>query len=72
MSEINYNGLAELGWTASQWINGKNGYKHWDQLTSAEQAELRREWAAKSPEEKAYLRDIVVAAIDAYQSAVLV
>jgi hypothetical protein len=68
---MNYDSLAQLGWNASQWINGKNGYKHWERLTPAEQAELRQAWDAKSPEEKAYLRDIVMAAIDAYQSAVL-
>lgn len=72
MSGTNYDGLAELGWNGSQWINGKNGYKHWEQLAPEEQAQLRSEWAAKSPEEKAYLRDIVIAAIDAYCAAVLI
>lgn len=69
---INYDGLAQLGWNASQWIEGKNGYKHWEQLTPAQQAALRAEWAAKTPEEKAYLRDVVIGAIDAYQSAALI
>ena len=69
---MNYGGLAELGWRGSQWINGKNGYKHWEQLTPTEQAELKRAYAAQPPEEKAYLCNVVIAAIDAYQSAVLV
>ena len=67
----NYDGLAELGWRGSQWIEGWNGYAHWERLTPAQQATLRSEWATKTPEERAYLRDVVVAAIDAYQSAVL-
>lgn len=71
MGQINYDGLAELGWRGSQWINGKNGYAHWEKLTPAEQADLKKTYAAQSPEEKAYLRDVVIAAIDAYQSAVL-
>lgn len=70
--ETNYDGLAELGWRGSQWIDGRNGYKHWERLTDKEQTALRSEWAAKTPEERAYLRDVVIAAIDAYCSAVLV
>lgn len=69
---INYEGLAELGWRGSQWINGKNGYKHWEKLTPTEQAKLKQAYADQPPEEKAYLRDVVIAAIDAYCAAVLI
>lgn len=72
MSETNWDGLAELGWRGSQWVNSKNGYKHWERLSPSEQAELRSRWAALTIEERAQFRDVVIAAIDAYCSAVLV
>jgi len=71
MSEINYDGLAEPGWRGSQWIEGKNGYAHWEKLTPTQQDYLKKTYAAQSPQEKVYLRDVVIAAIDAYQSAIL-
>jgi hypothetical protein len=43
VTKMNYDGLAELGWRGSQWVNGKNGYAHWEKLTPAEQADLKKD-----------------------------
>lgn len=68
----NYDGLAELGWRGTRTINGKNGYYDWEKLTDEEKQRLDLQWVDLPASAKQYLRDVVIAAIDAYQSAVLV
>lgn len=67
----NYDGLAKLGWRGTRTIRGLNGYYDWEKLTDIEQQALNLQWEELPTSAKLYLRDAVVATIDAYQSAVL-
>lgn len=69
---MNYAGLAELGWRATQTIDGKNGYDDWERLDSDQQVALRSQWAALPPRERERLERIVCAATDAAFRAALV
>lgn len=69
---MNYAGLAELGWNATQTINGKNGYDDWDKMTLSEQATLRSQWASLPEDERKRLETIVCAATDAFARAIAV
>lgn len=69
---MNYAGLAELGWRATQTIAGKNGYDDWEQLTPQQQATLRSQWSALPKVERERLERIVCAATDAFACAVAV
>jgi hypothetical protein len=71
MGEINYDGLAELGWRGTRTIRKMNGYYDWEKLSDVEKQALNIQWSELPSSAKTYLRDAVVAAIDAYQSAVL-
>lgn len=67
---INYAGLAELGWKATQTINGKNGYDDWERLSDAEKQILDQRWRSLPKEERKQLERIVRAATDAFARAV--
>jgi hypothetical protein len=67
----NYDGLAELGWRGTRTVNGMNGYYNWEKLDDAQKQMLNLQWNELPASAKQYLRDAVIAAIDAYQSAVL-
>lgn len=70
---MNYAGLAELGWRATQTINGKNGYDDWEKMDDTEKQILDRLWRETVPtREKDRLLAIVAAACDAYIRAVTV
>lgn len=69
---INFEGLAELGWRSTQTINGMNGYYDWEKLDGVHKQMLDLRWKELPASAKTYLQDAVIAAIDAYQSAVLV
>lgn len=67
---MNYAGLAELGWRATQAIYKKNGYDDWEKLTPDEQASLKARWLALPKAERERLEKIVCAATDAFAQAV--
>lgn len=69
---MNYAGLAELGWRATQTINGKNGYDDWEKLTGVEKQMLVQRWRSVSERERKRLERIVCAATDAFASAIAV
>jgi hypothetical protein len=72
MGQTNYDGLAELGWRGTRTINGKNGYYDWERLSDVEKQRLNVQWAKLPRNSKLYLRNAIVAAIDAYSATVLV
>lgn len=69
---MNYAGLAELGWRATQIVSGKNGYDDWEKLTDAEKQILQQRWRAVPERERRRLERIVCAATDAFACAVMV
>lgn len=69
---MNYAGLAELGWRATQTIAGKNGYDDWERMSDVEKQMLQRRWRDLSERERKRLEQIVCAATDAFARAALV
>lgn len=69
---MNYAGLAELGWRATQTIAGKNGYDDWDRMSDAEKQIVQLRWRELSERERKRLERIVCAATDAFAAAALV
>lgn len=69
---MNYDNLTRLGWTATQTVEGMNGYYDWEKMNDTQKQILDLHWRAMPDGDKAYLRAVVIAAIDAYCSAVLV
>jgi hypothetical protein len=69
---MNYAGLAELGWRATQIIDGKNGYDDWERMSDAEKQILDQEWRKLSERERKRLERIVCAATDAFANATLI
>lgn len=69
---MNYAGLAQLGWNATQTIAGKNGYDDWERMTDVEKQILQRRWNALPQKERERLERIVCAATDAFARAVAV
>lgn len=69
---MNYAGLAELGWRATQTIAGKNGYDDWEKMSDVEKQMLDRRWRALPESERKRLEKIVCAATDAFASAIAV
>lgn len=67
---MNYAGLAELGWRATQTIAGKNGYDDWEKLSDVEKQILDRRWRDVSERERKRLKRIVCAATNAFASAI--
>lgn len=69
---MNYAGLAELGWRATQTISGKNGYDDWEKLTDVDKQILQQRWRSLPERERKRLERIVCAATDAFARAVAV
>lgn len=69
---MNYAGLAELGWRATQTIHGKNGYDDWEKMSDVEKQIIQRRWTELSERERKRLERIVCAATDAFAAAALV
>lgn len=69
---MNYAGLAELGWRATQTIHGKNGYDDWERMADVEKQMLDRGWRELPEKERKRLERIVCAATDAFAAAALV
>jgi hypothetical protein len=69
---MNYAGLAELGWRATQTIAGKNGYDDWEKMSDVEKQILQQRWRSVSERERKRLEEIVRAATDAFACAALV
>ena len=69
---MNYAGLAELGWRATQTIKGKNGYDDWERMTDVEKQMLDLRWRELPEREHKRLEQIVCAATDAFVRAALV
>lgn len=67
---MNYAGLSELGWRATQTINSKNGYDDWEQMTDTEKQMLDQRWRSVPEKERDRLIAIVAAACDAFARAV--
>jgi hypothetical protein len=69
---MNYAGLAEMGWKATQTINGKNGYDDWEKMSDVEKQILDRRWRELTERERKRLEKIVCAATDAFARAALI
>lgn len=69
---MNYAGLAELGWRATQTIAGKNGYDDWEKMSDVEKQMLDLRWRDLPERERKRLERIVCAATDAFARAALV
>ena len=69
---MNYAGLAQLGWRATQTIAGKNGYDDWEKMSDVEKQILDRRWHELPERERARLEKIVCAATDAFAAAISV
>jgi len=69
---MNCAGLAELGWRATQTVNGKNGYDDWERMSDVEKQVLDQGWQAIPERERKRLEKIVCAATDAFANAMLV
>jgi hypothetical protein len=71
--DVNWEGVAELGWRANQIIRFKlNGYWDWDELTPEEKLYLELGWRSLPPDERRQYREMARAACDAYMRAVMV
>lgn len=83
MSQINYDGLAELGWRGTKTLPNTNmgshgdrridlnGYHDWERLTDVQKQMLDLEWEQLSNKEKRMFHDAAIAICDAYVSAAL-
>lgn len=69
---MNYAGLAQLGWNATQTIAGKNGYDDWEKMSDVEKQMLDRGWRELPEKERQRLERIVCAATDAFARAIAV
>jgi hypothetical protein len=72
MADFNWEGLAELGWRATQRIGANNTYWDWDKLTDVEKQVVQQRWRQSPNNMKYAYTKMAEAACHAYVAAATV